>query len=301
MDQFLILTGKQRKSFESMIPQWLLDRYTDGMDMDFWGMVCDGMPGGAAVVAEGVREQTLMYLYVAEEYRKAGRGSAFLRELLYHAYKEGFGSFVIRYMPGQYPEFEDLLRPYPFRKEEEEVGSFSCPLQELLKIPQLHGPYGSVRPLSECSEQSLQPFYRTLVENGEAMAEVPVRKQDYLTDCCAVAWEENKPVGMLLVKKVSDQEVTIPLLVNVSHNVLAPMEMMRFVIEAGSRVLPPETICSFHVVNGSLMKLLGKIGVPGMTKRQRCTLDLSFFEAFDLKVEKEIFEELIATDYIDRI
>lgn len=298
MDEFILLSREQRREFEQMIPQWLLDSETDWMDMDYWGMKSFGSPSGAAVLTRDGEEMTLRYLYVTEEYRHAGRGSTFLWELISHAYNEGCKSFVTSYMPGQFPDFERLLWSYSFQTEEEEVGSFSASLKELAQIPQLQGSYRSVRPLSECSEQSLQPLYRMMMEEGEDYVALPLKKQEYLADCCAVAFDKDQPLGILLVKQVSDQEVTLPLIINFSHNALSTLEMMRLAVSQGSRVLSPETRCSFDVVNGALLQLMEKMGIRAAKKRQRCTLDLSFMKEIVQEVEKTIFENLIDTDYI---
>ena len=298
MNQFFLLTGDQRKQYEFMIPQWLLDIETDLADVDFWGMKSYDSPSGVAVLIREDKEMILKYLYVAEEYRYAGRGREFFWELINSAYKKGCKSFVISYMPGQFPDFEKLLWPYPFRSEEEEVGSFSVSIKELTEIPQLQGSYRSVKPLSECSEQSLQPLYRMMMEEGEDYVALPLKKSEYLADCCAVAFEKDQPSGILLVKQVSDQEVTLPLIINFSHNALSTMEMMRFAVSQGSRVLSPETRCSFDVVNGALLQLMEKMGIRAECRRQRSILDLSFVEEIEREAEKTIFEKLIDTDYV---
>lgn len=298
MDEYILLTEEQRREYEPMIPQWILHLEKEYVDVDFWGMRSFGSPGGVAVLSEEGKEMKLLYLYLTEEYRHTGRGSAFLQELINHAYERGCQSFVVSYIPGVYQDFEELLLQYDFHREDEKTASFSCSLQELLMIPQLQGSFKSVKSLPACSEQSLHSLYRTMMEAGEDYVDLPLRKQEYLGKCCAVAMEENQPAGLLLVKTVSEKEITIPLMVNYSHNVMAVMDMMRFALQQAQKLLPSDTSCHFDVVNESLVLLLEKLGIPITAKRQRCTLDLSYLKEIEEEVKKEIFEKLLTTDYI---
>lgn len=288
MNDYFRLTENMLMEYAFMIPQWLLESRTDGTDTEFWGMESFGGPGGVAVLKREGGDKILQYLYIAEDLRGEGSGSSFLLELLYQAYREGCRRFVTSYIPGQYPEFERLLLAYPFDSEEEMVGSFGCTLQELMQLKHLQGAYGSIKPLSECTEESLKPFYRLLVETGEDLVELPLKKQDYLAECSAVVLEEGKPVGLLLVKKEGEQGLDIPLMVNLSRNIAAPIEMIRFAVQTAGRVCPPETVCRFAVVNGTLLQLLEKIGIKPAAKRQRRALELSYFDAYEQEVDRFI-------------
>lgn len=301
MDYFFRLTEEMLSAYEPMIPRWLLESRMDGRDTEFWAMESFGIPAGVAVLKQEDGDKILQYLYIAECMRGAGRGSSFLLRLLNQAHREGCRRFVTSYMQGEYPAFERLLLAYPFDREEELVGSYRCSIQELMQLPYLQRHYGNIKPLSQCTEESLRPLYRSLVELGEDLVDLPLNKQDYLAEYSAVVLEEGKAAGLLLVKKEGEHELNIPLMVNLSRNVVATIEMICFAVQTAGRVCPPETVCSFVVINETLLKLLEKIGIKPAAKRQCRRLELSYFDAYELEVEKKVFEELIATDYINQI
>lgn len=301
MDSYIRLTEDMLPMFAPMIPGWLIESRMDGTDTEFWGMNSFGIPGGAAVLKREGDEKILQYLYIAKDLRGAGRGSRFLLELIYKAHQEGCRRFVTSYMQGQYPAFEKLLLAYPFDSREEMVGSYSCTIQELTKLPYLQGRYGSISPLSKCTEESLKPFYRTLMEEGENLVELPLKKQDYLAECSAVVLEDGKPAGLLLVKREGENAVNIPLMVNYSRNLAAPIEMIRFAVQTTSKVCTPETVCHFSVINEALLQLLEKLGIKPAAKRQRCSLELSFLVSYEQQVEDKFFEELFLADYKSEI
>lgn len=288
MDDYFRLTETNFMKYASMIPQWLIESWKDGTDTEFWGMESYGEPVGAAVLKREGSDKILQYLYIEKNSREAGRGKNFLMELLYQAYQEGCERFVTSYMPERDKEFERLLQTYPFEREEEIVGSFACTLGNVMQLPGLQGSYGSIRALSECSEESLWPFYRSLIEAGEELVELPLRKQDYLAEFSAVVLEEGKPAGMLLVQREGENRLRIPFMVNLSRNITAPVGMIRFALQAARSVCPPETVCHFAVVNGTLMQLLEKLGINEFTKRQRCVMKLSYFEMYHQKVDQKM-------------
>lgn len=301
MDYFFRLTEEMLSAYEPMIPRWLLESRMDGRDTEFWAMESFGSPAGVAVLRQEDGDKILQYLYITERMRGVGRGSSFLLELMYQAHREGCRRFLTSYMQGEYPAFERLLMAYSFDQEEELIGSYRSSIQDLLQLPYLQGRYGNVKPLSQCTEESLRPLYRSLVELGEDMVDLPLKKQDYLAEFSAVTMEEGKPAGLLLVKQEGEQELSIPLMVNLSHNVAAPIEMIRFALQTASKTLPLETVCHFVVVNETLLKLLEKVGIHPAAKRMKRGLDLSYFEVYDQEVEDKLFEELLMTDYLEEL
>lgn len=293
MEEYILLRDKsQLSAYSHMIPKWLLESPKEEANMQFVGATDFDTPYGVAVMSSEAGTLTLQYLYIAEEFRGAGRGARFLTELLFQAYHRQEQKFQVKYIPGQYPKLERLLRGYPFSNEEEMVGSFSCTLGELAGLKHLKGGYGSIRALSECTEESLRSFYREVEARGDDLVEMPLKKKDYLADCCAVTMENGKPAGLLLVKKDGDKAVTIPYLLNLSSNIAAPVEMIRFAIQKGSLAYPPETICSFAVISETLLRLLEKMGITFVRKRQQSTLDLSYLAPYEQRVERYINGEI---------
>lgn len=292
MEEYIRIRGNEILEYAHMIPDWLLASPQEGADVQFFGMRDFGIPCGAAVLSGENGVLTLQYLYLAQEYRGSGRGTRFLGELLNYAYHAGEYEFQVKYIPGQYPEMERILQSYPFQREEEMIGSFSCTLKDLQDVKHLQGGCGNVRALSECTEESLRPFYREVELRGEDMVEMPVKKKEYLAAESAVAMENGCPAGLLLVKQDGEGAVTIPFMINLSANIAAPIEMIRFAVQAGGKKYPPETTCSFAVVNETLLRLLEKMGITFVRKRQKCTLALSYFERYEEMVQHYLNGEI---------
>ncbi len=288
MEYISRLKDSQIAGYAHMIPQWLIESPKEGADVQFFGMEDFDIPCGVAVTSGEAGVVTLQYIYIAREYRKAGRGSRLLAELLMRAYYSGNHEFRVKYIPGEYPEFEKLLSGYPFTGEEEMIGNFRCTLEELSRIKQFVGKNGNVRALADCTEEELRGLYKEVVEKEDDFIDIPIKKRDYLTSCSAVALEAGKPSGLLLVQEKSEKEVNVPFLVNYSKNILAPIEMFRFAVQTGSRKYPPETVCSFAVVNETLFRLLEKLGIESAGKRRRCSLPLSYFAQYEKKVENYV-------------
>lgn len=288
MERYLLLQGQEADAYAHMVPAWLLEEWRTEEGVQLWGMADAGSPCGAAVLRNEEGVITLHYLYVAREYRGEGKGAAFLAELLFRAYHSGALVFQVRYIPGEYPKLERLLTGYPFQKEEEMLGIFTCTLGELAGNKYLQGAYGNVKALSQCTEESLRAFYQEIVTKEENLVEMPVKREDYLADCCAVAMEKGKPAGLLLVREGTDGGMEIPFLLNLSANVAAPVEMIRFAVQTGSKKYAPETVCRFAVISEGLMQILEKMGLTGVKKRQRCILRLSYFAQYERAAQRYI-------------
>ena len=288
MENYKLLEEEQLRGYAYMIPRWLLESPREGADVQFWGVEESGIPCGAAVLSGEPGILTLQYMYMDEVFRKEGRGTKFLAELLHNAYHAGKREFRVRLIPGAYPEFEKLLNGYPFRREEERIGNFSCTLEELSQIKYFQGGFGSVESLSVCTNEELSPFYQKVIAREADLVEMPLNKNDYLADCSAVFMDQGKPAGLLLVKEDGEGAVTIPLLVSLSKNLAAPIEMMRFSVQEGSRCYPPDTVCSFAVIDEALFQALEKLGMNFAKKRQRYTIELSYFADYDRRVQRYI-------------
>lgn len=290
-ERFILLQAEQLAAFSYMIPGWLLESDAEGVDISFWGMTAFGAPCGAAVVSMEQDAVLLRYIYILEEFRGTGRGKRFVAELLDYAYREQKARFEVRYIKEQYPVMEKLLTGYPFTREDEMLGSFSCRLGDLLKLPHLQGRYGSIRALSDCTQESLRAFYKEIEQQGMDLVELPLKKEDYVADCCAVTMENDRPAGILLVREEKDKTVSIPYLLNLSQNIAAPIEMIRFALQMGSRRYQEDTICSFAVIDETLFRILERLGITFSQRRQKRTLELSYFVQYEQEAE----------DYIDSL
>lgn len=285
MENFILLQEEQLAAFSYMIPRWLLESDAEGVDIQFWGMTAFGTPCGAAVVSMEQDAVLLRYIYILEEFRGAGRGKRFVAELLGYAYHGQKARFEVKYIKEQYPVMEKLLIGYPFAREEEMLGSFSSRLGDLLKLPHLQGGYGSIRALSDCKQESLRAFYKEIELRGMDLVELPLKKEDYVTDCCAVTMENDRPAGLLLVREEKDKTVSIPYLLNLSKNIAAPIEMIRFALQMGSRRYQEDTICSFAVIDETLFRILEKLGITFAQRRQKRTLELAYFAQYEQEAE----------------
>lgn len=290
MEEYVLLQGERMRAYAHMIPDWLFTRQEEGREVQFWGMSDFGNPCGVAVLSGEDGVLTLQYIYVEEAYRGEGKGQRFFAELLHRAYHSQNRVFRVRITPEEYPKLERLLWGYPFVQEEEETGSFTCTLGELQTLKYLQGAYSNVKALSECTEESLRPLYQEIAERMDDLTDMPVNRQDYIAECCAVAMDNGKPAGLLLVREDKPGEISIPFLVNYSQNITAPVEMIRFAVQEGGRNYPPETICRFAVISETLLRLLEKLGMTFGKKRKQYTLELSYFAPYERTAQLDIDE-----------
>ncbi len=288
MERYSLLRAQEAADYTHMVPKWLLEEWRTKEQVQLWGMSEDGAACGVALLRSEEGTVTLLYLYLTEECRGEGRGTKFFAELLFRAYHSGAGIFQVRYIPGDYPKLERLLDGYPFVEQEEMLGVFNCKLGELAGNRYLKGSYGSVRALSRCTEEGLRLLYQEIAKKGEALVEMPIRREDYLADCSAVVLEKGKPAGLLLVREGKNGEMEIPLLVNLSGNVAAPVEMIRFAVQTGSRKYAPETVCRFAVISEGLMQVLEKMELAGAKRRRLGSLRLSYFTRYERAAERYI-------------
>ena len=272
------LKQKEFSAYAHMIPQWLIEEAIEDDGIEIWGMEEREEACGAAVISGKPDVVELLYLYIAKEYHNKGKGGKFLLELMHYAYRLGNSQFRVNYIVEQFPEMERLLRSYPMQiGEPEMVGNAEITLGELAELKYLQGGYGRVKALSECTKEGLSDLYKKIISRGLDWVPFPLKKGDYLAKYSAVALEGGRPAGLLLVKK-TDDGVFIPYMVNLSDNVAAPVEMIRFAVQKGIQELNPDTKCHFAVINESLLALLEKLGMK-IRKRRCATLDLSYFDA----------------------
>lgn len=288
MEEYVLLQKDNMGAYAHMIPAWLFMKPGEEKEVQFWGMSDFKTPCGVAVLSREEEVITLQYLYVEIAHRGQGKGQRFLAELLYRARQASARIFQIGYIPGEYPKLERLLQGYPFLEQEEEITSFTCTLRELQNLKVLQGNSNHVKALSQCTEESLRPFYQELVERGDDLETVPLNRQEYVAECSAVAMDNGKPAGLLLVREDKPGEIEIPFLVSYSQNITAPVDMIRFAFQAGSRKYLPETICRFAVISETLMHLLEKMGMTFGKKRRKCILELSYFDRYESAAQLEI-------------
>lgn len=260
MEDFWILKSEDMWRFDYMIPDWILQMDPILEGITFWGMTDLNEPCGVAVTVMEDGIPTMIYLYVAPDYRRSGKAGKLIREIMYQSYKRGAHSIKVKYIPEKYPQMERLLRIFPGEKKEEFVGTACGTIEELMKLKHFQGNTGSVRALSECSQASLNSLYMQIEEQGEDLVELPLKRGEYVEECSAVIMENGVPAGLLLVKQEGD-EIKVPYMINLSSDIAAPIEMIRFALKKGSEMFPPQTYCSFVIINEILFQLLGKIGV----------------------------------------
>lgn len=286
MEDYRQIRQDEREPYASMIPAWLLERAKEDENIELWGMTDFGVVCGAAALSKEPEAVSLKHIYIKKEYRGSGRGSRFLTELLYDAYKHQAEIFYTDYVPAQYPELERLLSVYPVEiKEMETFGTAAVTLGELTGKKYLKGSCGNVKALSECTEDGLRLLYQRLVELGLDYVDLPLNKEEYLADYSAVMMEEGRPAGLLLVK--GGKEISIPYLVNLSRNAAAPLEMIRFALQKGNRELSPDTVCRFAVVSRTLLALLEKFEIP-VNKGKRVQIDLSYCSRLGMRTNAYI-------------
>lgn len=291
MEDFFLLRESQLADYAHMIPDGWKEQTWETAAVQYWGAAYLGMPCGAAVVSSEPETLWLHHIYIAADFRKSGIGLRFLTKLLLYAYHDGKKYLRLRCMQGAYKELERLLTAYPFTYQEENIGSFSCTLGQLLQNPYFRGKYREIQPLAKCSEASLKPFYQKIQQQEENMAGFPLNKKEYLPDVCSVKLEQGKPAGILLVRAEAAGEVRIEYLLNYASDVAAPLEMLCFAVQRGSRLYPPETICHFDIVNETLFRIVEKMGLTPDARKRCYTMELSYFARYEKKVNSYICGE----------
>lgn len=293
------LRGAEVSVYAPMLPDWLLEDAAADADMQLFGMQVSGRACGAAVLLYEQESVLLQHIYIKKEYRGSGRGSRFLAELMQYAYRLRAKTFRVEYAAGRYTELERLLLAYPMKRAElDGIGNAECTLGELAELPYLKGSFGKIRALSECTRESLSGLYQRMTAQGLDLIPVPLQKGRYMEKYSAVVMEEGTAAGLLLVERAGEQ-MRIPYMLNLSHNAAAPIEMIRFAIAKGCQDFPPETVCSFAVVNPILLTLLEKLGIR-IQKRQEAVLELSYFAKNDRKIEAYIETMLDMTRMSER-
>ncbi len=291
MEEFFLLEESQLAAYGHMIPDAWKELSWKTAAVQYWGVAYLGIPCGAAVVSSEPETLWLHHIYIAAEFRKRGIGLRFLTKLLLYAYHDGKKYLRLRCMQGAYKELERLLSAYPFTCQKENIGSFSCRLGQLAKNPYFQGKYKEIQPLSKCSEASLKPFYQKIQQQEENIAGFPLNRKEYLADVCSVKLEQGKPAGILLVRAEAAGEVRIEYLLNYASDVAAPLEMLCFAVQTGSRLYPPETISHFDVVNETLFRIVDKIGLSAAARKQCYTMELSYFARYEKMVNSYICGE----------
>lgn len=289
MEDFFLLQDSHLADYAHMIPDGWKEQTWETAAVQLWGAAYLGMPCGAAVVSSELGTLWLHHIYIAADFRGRGIGLRFLTELMLQAYRDGKKYLRLRCMQGAYQELERLLMAYPFTHQEENIGSFSCTLGQLLQNPYFRGKYREIQPLSKCSEASLRPLYQKIQQQEENIAGFPLHKKEYLADVCSVKLEQDKPAGILLIRAEAAGAVRIEYLLNYASDVTAPIEMLCFAVQRGSRLYPPETICHFDIVNETLFRIVEKMGLTPAARKRCYTMELSYFARHETKVKNYLF------------
>lgn len=281
MGESILLNEKQLQRYAHMIPDRFLRHTWAEAALQFWGMERAGIPYGIAVTDCDGDAFLLQYIYIAEDFRGMGKGVQLMTELMLYAYHAKKQSFQLGCLERQYPKLERILSGYPFVRETEAVGSFSCPLSELLQNPYFQGHCGNVTALADCTQKSLRSFSRKMEQQEEELLELPLDKKAYLADCSSVILEKGRITGLLLIRQEQKNECRVSCMLSYSSYITAPIQMLRFAVQRAGNCCPPDTLCHFEVVNGTLLRILEKMGITAAAKRQRYTLELSYFAQYE--------------------
>ncbi len=281
MGESILLNEKQLQRYVHMIPDRFLEHTWAEAALQFWGMERAGIPYAIAVTDCEGDTFMLQYIYITEKFRGMGKGTQLMTELLLYAYHAKRKSFQIRCLAGEYKKLERMLGGYPFQREEEGLGSFSCQLSELVQNPYFQGSYGNVAALADCSSKSLRAFSKKLERWGEELIELPLDKSDYLAECSSVVLEKGKIKGILLIRQEQEKKCRVCCLLSHSTHIAAPIWLLRYAIQRAGSCCPPDTLCHFEVVNKTLLRILEKMGVKAAAKRWCYTLELSYFARYE--------------------
>ena len=278
--------------YKDLIPKDIMEEVMEDRYSLIFGIEAYDTACGAVAVRLTRPEAQILWYYIDPGFRGQGIGSDIfiqLTSILYYNYDIDYVSMEL--YAGADPKLRRLFYGYEATYEDLRSCSFSTTVGRLYNCPKLSGHAKHCISFRELDDAGLYDLSKKLRQNGMEFIEFPIKKEDYLSDVSAVYMADDKPAGILLVKK-RGQDVEIPFLASLSKDPRAIMEMMCFTRKAAVR-LGEDTVISMNLVDPRFVAVLKNIldmddEEDGFVHGTRITLPLDYKDEIRAELDQSI-------------
>lgn len=279
MEAVFRLSEDNLEEYVKFIPGVYLMEYVYNKEMFMYGLSRYGEACGVAILERDGEDISIHYLYIQEEYERQLLFS-FVNSVACDMYKEGADRLVWKYLEDESGELRQKLYNLGFVSRKSDIAVFNFTIRELAAVPLLSMESHNTIALKKLDGISLKKLCSEIVNNGKDIIDMPLRKEDYITECSVVYIENNEPKGIMLLKQEEDGNLFIPFIYSNTAEPMAIIDMMRFMFINAHNSFEADTICRAYVVEPVLVKIVEKLtGIKGRYQ-QIAVRDLSNMEMY---------------------
>lgn len=257
------VTDENIASFHSFFPNSLLSLAAEDNSLSYMGIIYKSTAIGGLVLKKTGPSMELLWILLSEDYRGMGLGARVMNELFINLYREGITDVFVTTAPETPDSMRRLLSGFPFSYSEVATSTLVTTLGDLRANKHLAGGSKKCQSLEKSTQTFLAGLYKNITEHESDLIPVPIDKHSCNSDASAVYVEDGEAKGILILQPQSDCRYRIPFMYSCSSNPLAPIEMIRFSVAAGTS-FPDDTELVFDLVSAELTKFAEKLfgGTP---------------------------------------
>lgn len=262
MELVMALNDDNMENYIKFIPRHFFIDYINNDNIFMYGIKEEGTECGIAVLEKSISDILIHYVYLEED--KSMLLFTFINTIAFHMYRDGYERMVWKFLDDEEGNYRRKLDNMGFVVRQNEIAAFRFSIKQLSQVSILNAPYHNVISLKDADGLSLKKLCYEISENGKDIIDMPINKDDFITECSVVYMEKNIPKGMMLLQMDKDNTLRIPFIYSSSKQTTAIIDMMRFMFSEASKQFDENMICNAYVVEPVLVKIIEKItGIEG--------------------------------------
>lgn len=267
------LNESHRDEIAKLLPLEYMTDYVMDDTLSAYGMYINDELKGIALIFDDIVEVVLHYLHVDKEADYFL--PYFIDSIVYDMYNKGAKKLIYHFLEGDDDDLVKTLEWSGFIVNKGEIATFNFTIKQLSEIPLLNSSFRNVISMEELDNIRLRNICADIVNSNADIIDMPLDKEKYLANCCAVYMAGDTPKGLLLLCRDKDGALSIPYIYSNSSDAMAIVEMMKFTFNMAQKQFDESELCRTYVVEPTLVKIVEKITMATPRYRQSAILDLS--------------------------
>ncbi|MBQ3546014.1 MAG: hypothetical protein IJA34_13695 [Lachnospiraceae bacterium] len=281
---YKVMDNEEKEVLNLIPPEFFVDYIYDSAQ-SIYVLKIEEKIFGTALIRKNGDDAIIEYMYVNEDNKEE---YAFLiNSISYDMYKDGAKRIIWKFME-ENEELIHVIKMLDFVINEDALAMFEFKINDLDNCEILKKPVKDVIALKELDNIHLRDLCNRIIENGEAIVDMPIEKESYIENCSAVYIEDNKAKAIILVKENTDDTLEIPFIYSESHTPVALIELIKFIYQKANIKYDKAKLCRTYIVEPVLVKIIEKLtGLKGKYQKSavRELQYLSFFDDIELDAD----------------
>lgn len=268
----------EEKEVLSLLPEEFIVDYIYNQAQNLYVLKIEKEICGAALISSDGDDAIIDYMYVNEDNRD--EYIFLINSISYEVYKDGARRIVWKFLQED-DEVISILQKLDFVINEDAIAFFEFKISDLENCEILNKSVKNVIALEELDNTHLKDLCNRIVQNGEAIVDMPIEKESYIESCSAVYVEGNIAKSIILLQENIDDTLEIPFIYSESNDPTALIELIKFIYQKANIKYGKDKLCRTYIVEPILIKIIEKLVGLKPEYQKSAVRDLEYLSVFD--------------------